>query len=420
MTFRYLAGTALAFVLCSGAAMAQEVRFMCSSDANECEVLNELMNRAVADQPGVKVVTDVVPYDAILKSLPVQLAAGTGPDMAHVTDLGGLNPFYLDVTPYVDAAYWEENLGDVQKWYRAGPDDKGIYGVHDMMTITGPYINRTLFDQAGVAVPGPEATWDDWAAAATQVAKATGIPYPMAIDRSGHRVAGPAISFGAQIFDADGKGLLVDDGFKAFSQKFVDWNKDGTMAREVWAGMGGDAYRDAAKEFINGQLAFYYSGSWQVRRFDKEVGDSFDWEVVGSPCGGAACSGMPGGSGTVGFKQTKHPELVGKILNYLAQEANYREFSERTSNIPAHKAVTKAGPNYSATTANAGKALAAWTTASEKISPVAYAYQGYKNNRALFNITVQRLTQAIVDEVTLDEAMTRAAADVAEALAQAQ
>jgi hypothetical protein len=44
----------------------------------------------------------VVPYQAILENLPVQLAAGTGPDIAKVTDLGGLNEYYLDLTPYVD------------------------------------------------------------------------------------------------------------------------------------------------------------------------------------------------------------------------------------------------------------------------------------------------------------------------------
>ncbi|MGG2473844.1 ABC transporter substrate-binding protein, partial [Rhizobium sp. BR5] len=145
-------------------------------------------------------------------------------------------------------------------------------------------------------------------------------PYPMAIDRSGHRIAGPAISYGAKLFDADGKPILVDEGFTTFVKKFVEWNKDGTMARDVWAGQGGNTYRDAAQEFINGQLVYYYSGSWQTARFDSQVGDAFDWEVVPQPCGPAACTGMPGGTGIVGFKQTKNPKIVADILNFLAQD----------------------------------------------------------------------------------------------------
>ena len=132
------------------------------------------------------------------------------------------------------------------------------------LTITGPYINQTLFEQAGVAVPADDADWDDWAEAARQVAEATGTTFPMALDRSGHRLAGPAIRMGAKFFDAEGKPAVVDDGFSAMVEKFVDWHEDGTMAKDVWAGQGGAAYQDAAQEFINANLVYYFSGSWQV------------------------------------------------------------------------------------------------------------------------------------------------------------
>jgi len=46
-------------------------------------------------------------------------------------------------------------------------------------------------------------------------------------------------------------------------------------------------------------------------------------------------------------------------------------------------------------------------------SPVAFQLQGYKNNRAIMNATVTRITQAIVGESSLDEALTRIDADVA-------
>ena len=271
----------------AGAAAAQEIRFMCYSDGNECEVYDDVLTRFEADNPGVDVIVDVVPYQAILENLPVQLAAGTGPDIAKVTDLGGLNEYYLDLAPYVDAGYWTNSFGETLNWYRAGADDAGIYGMHSQLTITGPFVNATLFEQAGVELPGAGASWDDWAAASRAVAEATDADFAMAIDRSGHRVAGPAVSYGAQYFDAEGNGQLVDDGFTAFAEQFVAWNEDGTMARDVWAGQGGATYQDAAQEFINGELAFYYSGSWQVGRMDDQVGDFFDWRVVGSPCGPA-------------------------------------------------------------------------------------------------------------------------------------
>jgi len=415
--------TALAagFGVVAGAAAAQEVRFMCYSDGNECEVYEDVLNRFEADNPGIDVVVDVVPYQAILENLPVQLAAGNAPDIAKVTDLGGLNEYYLDLAPYVDRDYWETSFGDTLGWYRAGPDDDGIYGMHSQLTITGAFANATLFEQAGVEMPGEGATWDDWAAASRAVAEATDASFPMAIDRSGHRVAGPAVSYGAQLFDDAGNGRLVDAGFTAFAQQFVDWHEDGTMARDVWAGQGGSTYRDAAQEFINGDLVFYYSGSWQVNRMDEQVGDFFDWRVVGSPCGPAGpCSGMPGGAGIVGFEQTEHPEAVAAVIDYLAQQDVYAEVTARTRNLPAHLGVASAGVEFEGASDAAQAALNAFASDLPNVSPIAFAYQGYAGNRAMFGITVERLSQAIVGELSVEDAMTRMASDLESALAESR
>ena len=418
MTHLKLFGTTALALTLAAPAMAQEIRFMCYSDGNECEVYDDVLSRFEAANPGVDVIVDVVPYQAILENLPVQLAAGTGPDIAKVTDLGGLNQYYLDLTPHIDTGYWDDSFGGTLGWYRVG-DRQGYYGLHSQLTITGAFANATLFEQAGVAMPGPTATWDEWAAASRAVAEATGTPFPMAIDRSGHRVAGPAISYGAQYFDADGNGSFA--GFDAFAEAFVGWNNDGTFARDVWASQGGATYQDAAQEFINGQLVFYYSGSWQVGRMDSQVGDLFDWQVVGSPCGPAgACSGMPGGAGIVGFEQTEHPEMVAAVIDYLAQEDVYAEVAARTRNLPAHLGVASKGVAFEGASPAAQAALNAFAADLPDVSPIAFAYQGYPMNRAMFGITVERLSQAIVGELSVADAAARMGDDLAAALAESK
>lgn len=394
---------------------ATEIRFTCYGDGNECEVMREQLDAFERQNPDIKVAMDKVAYKAILESLPVQLAAGEGPDLARITDLGGLSKYYLDLTPYVDAAYWEQNFGESLKWYRPRPDDKGIYGMMTQLTITGPFINKTLFEQAEVPVPGEKATWDEWAEAARKVAKATETPFPMAMDRSGHRLAGPAISNGARLFGPDGKPQLVDQGFSETVEKFVAWNKDGTFAREVWGGRGGSTYQDATQEFINGQLVYYFSGSWQVNRFADAVGDAFDWEVVPSPCGPGGCTGMPGGAGLVGFKETQHPEAVAKVVDYFASEPVHAELMARTRNVPAHKGLLAKGLDYPGTSPAAAEALKAWTRQAANISPVAYQLQGYGGNRTVFNVVATRVTQAIAGEMSTDEALERITADMAAA-----
>lgn len=412
-----LVGALMALATASARA---DIRVMCYQDGNECDVTAELVKRFGAQNPGFKVLLDVVPYKTILEQLPVQLAAGQGPDIARVTDLGGLSKYYLDIGAHVkDPKYWEANFGATLPWLRPTAGDKGIYGFMSQLTMTGPYVNTTLFDQAKVPLPGPKATWDEWIEATRKVAKATQTPAAMAWDRSGHRFAGPAISNGAKIFDAKGD-LVLDNGYKNTVTKFVGWNKDGTMLKEVWAGSGGSTYADSIGEFKNGRVVMVLSGSWQINRLQKDVGNAFDWVAVPNPCGPSACTGIPGGAAWVALKTSKAPKEVGMFLDFMAQEANYAEFAGKTNNIPAHAGLAKKGVDYPNASPVARAALSTFSSGVANLTPVAYQFQGYKYNRAIMLPTVTRVTQAIVGEMSVDEATTKIAADMADAVKQAQ
>ena len=409
-----------AFATLPLAAQAADIRVMCYQDGVECEVTAAIAKRFEAQNPGTKVIIDTVPYKSIVEQLPVQLAAGQGPDIARVTDLGGLSKYYLDVRPHLkNAAYMEANFGSTLPWLRPTATDKGIYGFMSQLTMTGPYVNKTLFEQAKVAIPGPKATWDEWVEAARKVSKATQTPAALAWDRSGHRFAGPAISYGAKIFDAKGD-LVLDAGYKTAVSKFVAWHKDGAMLKEVWGGSGGSTYADSIGEFKNGRVAMVLSGSWQINRLQKDIGNAFDWAAVPNPCGPAACTGIPGGAAWVALKTSKSPKEVGAFLEFMAQEANYSEFVSKTDNIPAHAGLAKKGVNYATATPAARAALGVFSSGVASLSPVAFQFQGYKFNRAIMLPTVARVTQAIVGEMSVDEAFNKIGADMTDAVKQAQ
>ena len=402
------------------AAQAADIRVMCYQDGIECDVTAAIAKRFEAQNPGTKVIIDTVPYKSIVEQLPVQLAAGQGPDIARVTDLGGLSKYYLDIRPHLkNAAYMEANFGTTLPWLRPTAADKGIYGFMSQLTMTGPYVNKTLFEQAKVALPGPKATWDEWVEAARKVSKATQTPAALAWDRSGHRFAGPAISYGAKIFDAKGD-LVLDAGYKTAVTKFVGWHKDGAMLKEVWGGSGGSTYADSIGEFKNGRVAMVLSGSWQINRLQKDIGNAFDWAAVPNPCGPAACTGIPGGAAWVALKTSKSPKEVGAFLEFMAQEANYSEFVSKTDNIPAHAGLAKKGVNYATATPAARAALGVFSSGVASLSPVAFQFQGYKYNRAIMLPTVARVTQAIVGEMSVDEAFGKIGADMTDAVKQAQ
>jgi alpha-1,4-digalacturonate transport system substrate-binding protein len=390
------------------------------TDGNEDVVMRDLLDRFEAEHPNIKVVMDTVAYSAILENLPIQLAAGEGPDMARVTDLGGLSKFYLDMQPYLsDPDYWEENFGTTLPWLRPTGDTAGIYGFQTQLTITGPFINRTLFEQAGVPVPSDatdEVTWEEWAEAARQVAEALDVDFPMAMDRSGHRLAGPAISQGAQFFDQGYPVIEGDEGFRDMAELFVGWHEDGTMPMEIWAGATG--YVGANEEFGNAQVVLYMSGSWQVGQFTDQIGDAFDWEAVPNPCGPGACTAMPGGAALVAIKDTEHPEEVARVMEYLASEDVLSEFSARTLFIPAHLGLSAKGVPFETDLPQAKKSLDVFVGQVGKLSPIAIDLQAYPYNRIVFDSVRDRLTQVIVGELSLDDAITRIQEDIDQALAE--
>lgn len=406
-------------ILAVGAApvLAQpvEVRFLCYQDGTECDVYTDLLNAFMEENPDISVVVDVVPYATIRDNLRVQVEAGEAPDMARITDFGGMAGFYLDLRQVLsDPAILEDNYSAaVLNAFRTGEDDNGLYGFPDAVTVTAPFVNQTLFEQAGVEMPGEGATWEEWTAAAKEVAEATGTPYAVAMDNKGHRFAGPAMSMGATFFDEEGNFNLADDeGYRAMAEIVKGWHDEGLTPREVWLGSGGQ-YTAADTYFTSGQAVLYFSGSWQIGNFvNQNLSETFDWVVAPNPTGPGGSTGVAGGAGIVAFAQTKHPEEVGKVMEYLLQPEVSAEFAARTLSIPANQAVIDLGVEFQTDDPLVNAALNQFAVEAGKLQDQAIRLNLHPLAFAYYDASNTRLAQYFAGELTLDEAMERMQEDI--------
>ena len=399
-----------AALVTSTAAMAADLSLMISDVDGKANIVAEFVERYKAVAPDVNIELNLVGYNVIREQLPGQLEAGVGPDLAFVTNLGGLNPYYVDLTPHVDADAWDAAYGAVLPWYRAGAPD-GIFAFHSELTVTGPYVNLTMFEEAGVAVPEAGATWDDWAAASQSVMDGSGSYAGMVMDRSGHRMAGPAMSYGAKYFDDGGK-IIVDDGFRAFSEKMVAWHESGLMPPDIWPAVSGSKYANGNEMFFNQDVPFYMSGSWNVGNVQTNVGDKFEWAAVPVPCGPAGCGIMPGGAGLVAFKHSENADEAAKFVAWMADYEQAKEWYGRTFAIPAHAQIQEEGIDYTASGANASvsdalNTFAAGAAKAKAETPQAYQLQGSPFGFVIYNATTQFLGSVINGELSMDEAMTK-------------
>ncbi len=105
-------------------------------------------------------------------------------------------------------------------------------------------------------------------------------------------------------------------------------------------------------------------------------------------------------------------------MEFLAQEEQLSDFYAQTLFIPGHLGLAESGVDFATDDPRAKHALETFSAAVPTISPVAYQFQGYVNNRVMFNALISRLGEAIVGELTLDEAFGRMTQDVEQQIAE--
>ena len=205
---------------------------------------------------------------------------------------------------------------------------------------------------------------------------------------------------------------------RLMAEKLVQWHEDGTMGKELWGSVSGSQYVAGNEEFTNASAVLYMAGSWVIPQFAENIGDAFDWWAVPAPCGPAACTGMPGGAGVVAFSDTEHPEEVGRLMDFLSSEEALAEFYGRNLFIPGHLGLAERGIEFDTDDPRASHALSTFAAAVPGISDTAYALQGYANNRVMFDALISRVGQAVVGELTVEEALQRAQEDAEQQIAE--
>lgn len=396
-----------------------EIRFAYYADSNEAEIMQGIVDQFMTENPDVKVILDVVPYATIDEQLPIQVETGEGPDMARITNFGAYRGKLLDLRPLLkDPTYLENNFpAPVLAAMRAEGDAAGLHGFPDGLTVTGPYVNKTLFDQAGIELPGPGTTWEEWTALTTEVAEITGVQYAISMDRTGHRFAGPAMSMGATLIDEDGIFTVDTPGFRAMAELLNSWHESNITPSEVW--LVGDSINSCIDAFKSGELVMCMSGSWQINGLATDVGDAFDWVVVPNPTGEGGSTGVAGGSAIVAFAGTEHPEAVARLMEYLVQAENYSIFSAGTLILPAHTEVANSGVEFKTENEAVLAGLSVYTAEIPKLQDQAVGLNVHPFAFAYYRNSADRIGQYLTGELSLDEAILRLQQDIDDAIAEA-
>ena len=186
-------------------------------------------------ETGASVNLQIVPFGNLNQTLQARVSAGNAPEVARVADWHPYASQLSDFNQYFGADYsaqFSKALASTSK------DANGRFlSVPSDLTINGPFINVDAFTKAGVPVP-TKWTWPELVDAATKVAKANNMQYPLAIDKSGNRLSTVLSQYGTVMIGNDGKNALNKEKATAALTFFTDLVKNDTISRDFWLGAG--------------------------------------------------------------------------------------------------------------------------------------------------------------------------------------
>jgi alpha-1,4-digalacturonate transport system substrate-binding protein len=278
---------------------------------------------------GVTVKIVNLPYDGLQTKLRESAQANSLPDVVRAA---GIDPIWtgktIDLSSIVD-----DDANKIDKDIIATDKGGKITSIPSDVTAAGLFVNKSLFDEAGVSYPTDPAkawTWDEFLKAADQVKAKTGAKYDLVFDSSPSRLRAYMFTKGTDFMQQKKDGSFpTDSGTVKALQEFADMNDDSTMPKSVWT-----SGQDPNALFKSGQVVAYFSGVWQSSDFASNITD-FDWASAATPADPTHATEINYGGNIVGFQNSDaKAAATKKFIQYMYDPTNYAKLVTTNGFLP--------------------------------------------------------------------------------------
>ncbi|MEZ4709471.1 MAG: sugar ABC transporter substrate-binding protein [Caldilineaceae bacterium] len=310
------------------------VRITCWESGDALEPFTSAIDSFEAANPDIKVQLECIPQDYGTKLL-AQLAAGTAPDIFQNGD-GDVAKYVQEgaVAPLDDYINGADGLD--MNVFLPGIADFGVVDGHTYYLTKdySPlvlYYNKKLFDEAGVAYPTAEWTWDDLLAAAQALTKEDGSQWGIQVpnnwgDLQWLRGVLPLIY-------QNGGTVISDDGMtttghlnSAETVQALQWYADLILTHKVAPNKADIDALAGVDLFQTGKVAMLWTGRWPLKDFlanpDLSIG------TVGLPAGSAGHANALCWAGFTLNAAGENKDAAWKFLKYIAAGDGASEFAD--------------------------------------------------------------------------------------------
>lgn len=306
-------------------------------DENQVPALEQNIEDFNKEHPEITVKIDVTPWEQYWTKLQTQASSKTLPDIFWMNgpnfQLYAGNDQLAPITDGVDPANYPDALNELYSL------DGTQYAVPKDFDTVAVWYNKTLLEQAGVAEPTADWTWDDFKESSKQVSdalKSEGIFGTVAGLSNGQS------SYYDTIFQAGGE-VITEDGKSGYD------SPEAIEGLQFWADLIADgssptlnqlADTEAKAYFSSGKAAFFWSGTWDVSMLaETDVKDVVS--VVPLPKDKEQATVIHGLANVVSAN-TKNIEAAQTFQEFLGTEEAQRTQAEMGAANPAFNDTQKA------------------------------------------------------------------------------
>ena len=381
-------------------------------DANDKQVRDATIARFNKRYPNVRVTdqfTPITSWPDYIDKLVTQVASGKAPDLIHIATEGA----HLSITKHLiipldefTAGNGEIILNDIDPaLLKSFTVDGKLYLVPEAWNNMMIYYNTKVFEEAGVARPAGDWTWDDFLSLAKHLTSGEGPN-----KRYGFGI--PYFNFGltpfwysndTSVLKSDLKESNLTDPRFLEAVKFIHGLVHESKVSPDPANTDPNA---VFQLFATGKIAMTGGGHWPMQFF--KANGFNDYDVVPWPKE-ATQKTVFGAAGWGISSRTKQKALAWELIQELVSEESERQAAGLGVAIPARRTLAES-PEFLAHPKHADLFYKSLTHAAPVQAPPNYA--------EVERILMRHLGQIMADEVTPEDGLKAADQELAEAMKQ--
>jgi sn-glycerol 3-phosphate transport system substrate-binding protein len=308
-----------------------------ADDSDTGVFLSDAARAFMAENPGIKVtIRGQGGYDSVAEHLETAAASKTLPTIAIIeeTFLGRFHPLAADISKYISA----ETRDNYQKQLLASSYVNGV-----LMTVpfnrSTPvlYINRTLFDKAGLKET--PSTWDEFADAARKLSDPENGVFGAGVcwDTDAWIFESILYSFGGEIVSENNKTVTFNENGRAADvvKLFQNMYNEGLLFNpylhqdDPWAVLG--------SAFLDGKIAMFLGSNGVFGIYEKLMREAgYELQLQTHPSGKDELSVATGGGNIIMFDSAAEAQKLagGKFIEFLARDEYVAGYTTLSGYLP--------------------------------------------------------------------------------------